>query len=229
VARLRWRDITFDEYGIGVHIHDTKENQVRYARCTWAREMLAGWKNVYLAELTPDAWVFLSSRKQAMNYAQVRQRVRMAAERAGLEKRVHLHLFRKSRATHLIQQNYQESVIKKMLWGNLGTQMFRTYVVLSEGDIDAEILGRAGIERRETPPDPLAPVPCPHCHTVCAAISRFCSECGQALSAGATQELETAKGIIWRNPETVLEIAAEVQRRLDAAALRAGDTAGQAA
>ena len=108
--------------------------------------MLAAWKNVYPAELTPDAWVFLSSRKEAMNYAQIRQRMKMAAERAGLEKRVHLHLFRKSRATHMIQQNYQESVIKKMLWGNLGTQMFRTYVVLSEADIDAEILGQAGIE-----------------------------------------------------------------------------------
>ena len=229
VARLRWRDVEFDDYGIRVHIHDTKENQVRYARCTWAREMLAAWKNVYPAELAPDAWVFLSSRKQAMNYAQIRQRVRMAAERAGLEKRVHLHLFRKSRATHLIQQNYQESVIKKMLWGNLGTQMFRTYVVLSEGDIDAEILGRAGIETRPAKPDPLAPVPCPHCHAVCAPTSRHCSDCGQALSAGAEEELDRAKEIIWRNAETVLEIAAEVQRRLEAKAHRAGETAGQTA
>ena len=161
VARLRWRDVEFDEYGIGVHIHDTKENQVRYARCTWAREMLAAWKNVYPAELTPDAWVFLSSRKEAMNYAQIRQRIKMAAERAGLEKRVHLHLFRKCRATHMIQQNYQESVIKKMLWGNLGTQMFETYVVLSEADIDAEILGQAGIERREAAAGPARPGPVP--------------------------------------------------------------------
>jgi len=86
VARLRWRDVEFDDFGIRVHIHDTKENQIRYARCTWAREMLAAWKNVYPADVTPDAWVFVSSHKEAMNYAQIRQRVKMAAERAGLDR-----------------------------------------------------------------------------------------------------------------------------------------------
>ena len=221
VARLRWRDVVFDDYGIGVHLHDTKENQMRYARCTWAREMLAAWKNIYPAELTPEAWVFLSSRKEAMNYAQIRQRVKMAAERAGLEKRVHLHLFRKSRATHLIQQNYQESVIKKMLWGNLGTQMFRTYVVLGESDIDAEILGHAGIDRREAAPDPLAPIPCPHCHTICAPTSRFCSSCGQALSANAGEELESAKGELWKDPESLIELAAKIRRMKESAAAAA--------
>ena len=229
VARLRWRDVEFDEYGIRVHIRDTKENRVRYARCTWAREMLAAWKNVYPAELTPDAWVFISSRKKAMNYDQIRQRIKMAAERAGLKKRVHLHLFRKSRATHMIQQNYQESVIKKMLWGNLATTMFRTYVVLSENDIDAEILGRAGIERRETQPDPLAPVPCPHCHAICAPISRFCSSCGQALSAEAAEELEGAKGILWQNPDLLIELAAEIRGRKEAATSPVGGAAGQPA
>ncbi len=229
VARLRWRDVEFDDYGFGVHINDTKENQVRYARCTWAREMLAAWRNNYPAELHPDAWVFLSSRKEPMNYDQIRQRIKMAAERAGLEKRVHLHLFRKSRATHMIQQNYQESVIKKMLWGNLNTSMFETYVVLSESDIDAEILSRAGIETRKPEPDPLAPVPCPHCHAICASISRFCSSCGQALSAEAGEELESAKDLIWRNPETVLEIAAEIQRRREGAAPPPSEIARQPA
>ena len=221
VARLRWRDVTFDDYGIGVHLHDTKENQMRYARCTWAREMLAAWKNVYPAELTPEAWVFISSKKEAMNYAQIRQRIKMAAERAGLEKRVHLHLFRKSRATHMIQQNFQESVIKKMLWGNLSTQMFETYVVLSEADIDAEILSHAGIERREAAPDPLAPIPCPHCHTICAPTSRFCSSCGQALSANAGEELESAKGELWKDPESLIELAATIRRMKESAAAAA--------
>ena len=229
VARLRWRDVEFDDYGIRVHIHDTKEGLIRYARCTWAREMLSAWKNIYPAELRPDGWVFLSSRKEAMNYDQIRQRVKMAAERAGLGKRVNLHLFRKSRATHMIQQNYQESVIKKMLWGNLNTSMFNTYVVLSEGDIDAEILGHAGIEARPAAPDPLAPVPCPHCHTICAPISRFCSSCGQALSAEVAEELEDAKDALWQNPELLIELAAQIRRRKEGVAPSFGETARQPA
>jgi site-specific recombinase XerD len=229
VARLRWRDVEFDKYGVRIYIHDTKVNQVRYARCTWAREMLAAWQSVYPLPVTPDAWVFLSSRKEAMNYDQIRQRVKMAADRADLGKRVHLHLFRKSRATHMIQRNFQESVIKKMLWGNLNTSMFETYVVLSEADIDAEVLGKAGIETREPEPDPLAPVPCPNCHAICAPVSRFCSSCGQALSVEAGEELEGAKDIIWRNPETVLESAAEIQRRREGAAPPPTETARQPA
>ncbi len=58
---------------------------------------------------------------------------RITAKRAGITKRVHPHLFRKSRITHLIQQNYQETVIKQMMWGNLAPDMFRTYAVLSQG------------------------------------------------------------------------------------------------
>ena len=173
--------------------------------------MLAAWKNIYPAELRPDARVFLSSRGEAMNYAQIRQRVKEAAKRAGLEKRVHLHLFRKSRATHLIQQDYQESVIKKMLWGNLGTQMFETYVVLSEADIDAEILGKAGIEQQPQKPDPLAPVPCPHCHAVCAPVSRFCSACGTALSPEAAEDLASARQTVWENPELLIEMAEQIR------------------
>ena len=107
--------------------------------------------------------------------------------------------------------------------------MFRTYVVLSEGDIDAEILGRAGIETRAATPDPLAPVPCPHCHAICAPISRFCSSCGQALSAEAAEELEGAKGILWQNPDLLIELAAEIRSRKEAATSPVGGAAGQPA
>lgn len=85
----------------------------------------------------------------------------------------------------------------------------------------------AGIETREPEPDPLAPVPCPNCHAICAPVSRFCSSCGQALSVDAAEELEDGKGIIWGNPETVLAIAPEVPQRVEAAASPPAETARQ--
>ena len=214
IARLRWRDVVFDEYGIRIHIHDTKKNRIRYARCTWAREMLAAWKNVYPLDVEPDGWVFVSTRKQAaMNYDQIRRRLVMAAERAGVTKRIHTHLFRKSRITHMIQQNFQESIIKQMMWGNLNTQEFRTYAVLCEADIDAEILDRAGIKRKADQVDPLAPRPCPQCHTVGGPGSRFCSICGQALTTEAAAEIADAKRTLWADPDMLIELAAEIRER----------------
>ncbi|HQJ87957.1 MAG TPA: site-specific integrase [Methanoregulaceae archaeon] len=214
IARLRWRDVVFDEYGIRVHIRDTKKNRIRYARCTWAREMLAAWKNVYPLEVVPDGWVFVSTRKQvAMNYAQIRQRIKVAAERAGITKRIHMHLFRKSRITHMIQQNFQESIIKQMMWGNLNTQEFRTYAVLCEADIDAEILDKAGIKQKADRIDPLAPRPCPQCHTIGGPGSRYCSICGQALTTEAAAEISDAKRTLWADPDMLIELAAEIRER----------------
>lgn len=213
IARLRWCDVVFDEYGVRVHIHDTKKNRIRYARCTWAREMLAAWKNVYPLEAVPDSLVFLSSRKDAMNYDQIRRRLVMAARRAGVTKRIHTHLFRKSRITHMIQQNFQESIIKQMMWGNLNTQEFRTYAVLCEADIDAEILDKAGIRRKADRVDPLAPRPCPQCHTVGGPGSRFCSACGQALTAEDATKLADAKQTIWGAPDMLIKLAADIRER----------------
>ena len=214
IARLRWRDVVFDEYGIRIHIHDTKKNRIRYARCTWAREMLAAWQNVYPLEVDPDGWVFVSTWKHAaMNYDQIRQRIKVAAKRSGIKKRIHAHLFRKSRITHMIQQNFQESIIKQMMWGNLNTQEFRTYAVLCEADIDAEILDKAGIKHKADRTDPLAPRPCPQCHTVGGPTSRFCSACGHALTPEAAAEIADAKRALWADPDMLIELAAEIRQR----------------
>ena len=87
------------------------------------------------------------------NTAHSPQIISRTAKKAGVEKRVTPHLFRKSRITSLIKQNYQESVIKQAMWGNLGTNMFKTYVVLSEQDIDAEFREKMGLEKKEIKED----------------------------------------------------------------------------
>ena len=177
--------------------------------------MPAAWKNVYPLEVVPDGWVFVSTRKQAaMNYDQIRRRLVMAARRAGVTKRIHTHLFRQSRITHMIQRNFQESIVKQMLWGTLNTQESRTYAVLCEADIGAEILDKAGIKQKADRIDPLAPRPCPQCHTIGEPGSRFCSICGQALTAAAAAaEIAEAKRTLWADPDMLIELAVEIRER----------------
>ena len=153
------------------------------------------------------------TRKEATNYDHIRRRLVIAAECAGATKRIPTHLFRKSRITHMIQQNFQDSIIKQMMWGTLNTQEFRIYAVLCGADIDVEILDRAGIKKKADQVDPLAPRPCPQCHTVGGPGSRFCSICGQALTAEAAGEIADAKRTLWADPDMLIELAAEIRER----------------
>jgi len=85
----------------------------------------------------------------------------------------------------MVSLNYQESVIKKSMWGNLKTDMFEVYVRLGEDDIDAEYLSKAGIVVKEDMVDEIKPRPCPNCHTVNAPTFDHCYKCGWALSSEA--------------------------------------------
>lgn len=85
----------------------------------------------------------------------------------------------------MVAQNYQESVIKQSMWGNLKTDMFETYVKLGEDDIDAEYLSKAGVVVKAEVTDELKPRPCPNCHEVNASTFDHCFKCGWPLSPEA--------------------------------------------
>jgi len=188
LCRLRWRDAQFDQYGVKLYITDTKTSKRRYSRLVTSREYLAAWKADYHpGEPTPDALVFQTFKGHPLDWVQATRVISRAVSRSGIEKRVHPHLFRKSRITHMIAQNYQESVIKESMWGNIGTGMFQTYVQLAERDIDAEFLARAGVVPKDESTPALLPRPCPECGNLAAPTAGWCSVCGTPLTPEAMQ------------------------------------------
>jgi len=209
LARLSWRDLIFDKYGVRCYITDTKTSKKRYARLTIAQQYLANWKND-TRDCSPDARVFVNLiTKKPIEYFTIVRLIERTVDRAGITKRVTPHLFRKSRITHMVAQNYQESVIKKSMWGNLSTDMFSTYVCLAEQDIDAEILDKAGIERKADTLNPLAPVPCPVCHHVNPPAVDWCNRCGTALSTEAKEAVRGVQEYVIAHPDTSAGFFAE--------------------
>jgi len=206
LVRLRWKDMVFDEYGVGVHIHDTKTQKIRYARLTSATEYLATWKNA-CPWAGPDDFLFPARHGTVLTHSACSKIFRLTAQAAGIQKKVRAHIFRKSRITHMIRENYQESVIKAAMWGNLNTQMFSTYVVLSEKDIDAEYLERTGVRTRgKEEKTELLPRPCSRCHTINAPTSDFCGKCGLPLTENAVDRLEQLRQDILNNPEGLIRL-----------------------
>lgn len=195
LGSITWRDVIFDEYGVKLYITDTKTSKRRYSRLTTSTESLAALKNHYPGTPEGEAFVFLNVNRKPMTYIGIYRTLQRLAKRAEIKKDVRPHLFRHSRITHMINQNYQESVIKKSLWGNLSTNMFKTYVSLSEADIDTEFLKRAGIKVSEKDPkdQPLRPRTCERCHTINSSISSYCNKCGLPLTEDALASLSDAE------------------------------------
>ncbi len=198
-----------------MYIDDRKTRKRRYIRLSMAREYLASHRNDYCGTPAGDALVFLTVTGAPMEYQALVRTLWRAAKQGGVTKKIKPHLFRKSRITHMISQNYQESVIKRAMWGNLDTTMMKTYMVQSENDIDAELLDKAGIRSKAEAGRPLGPVPCPRCHTINGPITTSCSQCGCPLVEGTTLELDEAVERIEESPlnQHALAQALETLRR----------------
>jgi site-specific recombinase XerD len=202
LAHIRWKDLAFEPpYGVRVYIPDTKNNQTRYVRLLMAASYLATWRND--SKMTgPDDMVFVSRQDTPLTYQNALVITKTLGERAGFEKRISPHLFRHSRITHLIQNNTQESIIKKMMWNNLDTKMFGVYVSLSDDDIDKELADKAGIRLKHVKPDiSLEPIQCQGCGELNGPTHQFCSQCGKPLTPEARANVEEVIAYAQAQPE----------------------------
>jgi site-specific recombinase XerD len=202
IGNLTWRQVKFTDWNATVNT-DHKTGIGRYVPLVMSREYLAEWRNNYPLPVTPDAHVFLSHRKRPFQYRGMAKRLRIIAKRAGVEKKVNPHLFRHSRITHMLQQGYSESVIKKLMWGNLDTDMLSTYGHLTDADIDDEIAAMAGVKppAAKEAAECLEPRQCPRCYTVNGPTVNFCGRCGLELTMQAVEDVRIAEEQAELTPE----------------------------
>lgn len=200
LANLKWGDIEFREWGAVVALTDFKANvpQKRHVPVIAYRQFLAEWQARYTAgEPTADKYVFVSpDTGEPIQYRAVTKALNRYAKAAGITKKASLHRIRHTRITHALQQGMTETIAKRAFWGNLSTNMIKTYAHLTDKDVEDSFLEMAGVERPDEAETQkkLEPVQCPICHTVNPPGSNFCSVCGQALnekSAKNAAEAET--------------------------------------
>jgi len=220
LGKLTWGQISFDKYGVVVNV-DEKTGKPRYVRLLAASPYLAKWKDDYPFDPIGDNLVFISHQKKAIAYNAMYRQVRRIAERTGIKKKVHPHIFRHTRITNLIEKGIPESVIKSMMWGSLTTDMFACYAHLSNRSIDDALLEQAGIKRieKEKRIDVLAPRQCSACRLINGPTARFCNQCGRALTEEAAVEQVTVIETLDKltptlSPEQLSEIATLVAQKL---------------
>lgn len=72
--------------------------------------------------------------------------VERASRKAGIQKRIYPHLFRHSRATHLLRLGMSEAQVKRLLGWAPGSTMLNRYAHLSDGDAYRGLLKAQGFD-----------------------------------------------------------------------------------
>jgi len=143
---MRIKNVKFDEYG-GVLIVNGKTG-MRRVRIVQSVKELKDWLYYHPFGTDPEAFVWANKQnlRAHVGYMAVLTMLRKVAKRCGMRKKIHPHLFRHSRATHLANK-LTESQMRVYFGWTGGSRMAAIYVHLSGRDVDKAILELNGVER----------------------------------------------------------------------------------
>lgn len=215
-ASLRWRDVTFTDWGCRIRTAG-KTGRIRIIPVIAYREVLAKWQSEH-PHPDPDEFVFLSNHNRPLRYASLVRTIRKFAVDAGIDRQFTPHDFRHSRITHALRDGLPETHAKKLFWGNLDSNMISTYAHLTEKDNESILLELAGVEMKEHKREPsLQPMQCDHCLFVNPPGARLCAQCGRSFCAEVEAEImdvQRAVDVILRDVDNPDVLALLLQARL---------------
>ena len=227
---LIWSDLKFTSWNVVVNTAG-KTGKPRYIPLVMARPYLAQWKNDYPGEIDPNRNVFVNlicknengtMKHLPITYVNLCYIIKTTAKKSGIQKKITPHLFRHSRITHLIQDGVQETFIKKMMWGNMTTNMFQTYAHIVNDDLDkcvAELNGISIDDEAETKKKKkcLHPVQCPICGTVNTSTAKFCCECSAPLKEDVKTDSDRRRAaveLLLSDEKNIVELLTYYQNKI---------------
>ncbi len=185
---LKVKHVKFDKYGAIIKV-DGKTGS-RAVRLIKSAVTLNAWLNAHPFKDDPEApfWPILTKQKygQALSYYSARQIVAKICERAHLEKRVYLNLFRHSEATETANFMTEAQMKLRHGWTN-ASKMPARYVHLVQSDVDRVILERYGLKNNEKP-ELKVPKKCPFCDQMNSPDVDRCEKCLKPLDLQAAME-----------------------------------------
>lgn len=185
---IQRKDVTFDKYGATIQVHGKTGG--RRIRIVQSVPQLSLWLDS-AHDKAPSSFVWQKRNGKMISTGKARQIIKEAAGRAGIGKRVYLHLFRHTRATHLADK-VSESVLKEHFGWEQSSKMTSIYVHLAGTRTDNAILKANGVHVEAGSQNvTLAPLDCPRCKEKNGATSQYCARCGAPMNEKIALDVDT--------------------------------------
>jgi site-specific recombinase XerD/ribosomal protein L40E len=198
--RLRIKDVVFDDLGAVLYVQQTKGGyRIRRIRIIEGSQFLRVYINQHPFKNDPESPLWITENKENKRLAKndLEMIVKRAAMRAGINKRVTVHVFRHSRATDLAKKGFNECQLREFFgWSRNSTEP-STYVHLASSHLDDALVKSAGLQINEGK-NQMKLKKCVRCGEINDASAVFCVRCG------------------WNLRENILTLLKEdIQARLD--------------
>ncbi|MFA5070919.1 MAG: site-specific integrase [Candidatus Pacearchaeota archaeon] len=187
---IKFKDVVFDQYGAVMNV--TGKTGPRRVRLVISAPYLQDYINKHWdnQNINGFVWTKLTGDRSLLGYSRLTELIKRTAERAGIKKRIHAHLFRHSRATFLANK-LTEAQMKQYLGWTQSSKMAAVYVHMSGRDTEDAILSMNGLklQEKENQIEELKPKLCVRCNKQRAATERFCPECGLILDEDEARKI----------------------------------------
>lgn len=196
LGSLRIKNIEFNQFGAILFLSKTSQsNKTTVAKgipITWSTGFLNQWLAMHPDRENPEAplWVNLKGRDRgkAMSYNTIRKALKDVADRAGIKKRIHPHLFRHTAITGWILEKFSEQEIKHRAgWSKSNRRMFEVYGNFTDHEMNTSIYAHYGLE---TAQKTTKLERCPRCHVVLVSDARVCHQCALILDGNVATQVQ---------------------------------------
>ena len=198
IMDLKLEDVKFDEYGAVLYVNGkTGSRPIRVVKST---NDLKQWINSHPFKNNNSNALFCC--RSGRNYGgfigttAAWEMIKKIAKRAGIEKQIHPHMFRHTRATDL-SRVLSDREMKIFFGWSANSSMPGVYSHLNAKDVDDKILFING----EKPKDELKPMnlptfTCYRCQEVNNVSNKFCQKCYSPLDVKSIEQVEQLKTYI---------------------------------
>jgi len=209
VLGLRIGDVELDRLGAVIIV--SGKTGTRRIRLIESVPDLQRWLAVHPERNSPDAWLWPSRRGGCLSVEFFNYVLKSAAVKARINKRIHPHLLRHTRATHLAKV-FTEDQLRVYFGWTRNSHIPARYVHLSGRDVDGTLARHYGLSSGD------GGTPCPRCGFINHGGGLYCSRCSAVLSeaeAFRVEELEAKKEELVRKVvEKLIEKAPDLLERI---------------
>ncbi len=187
IGTMKVKHVAFEEHGARLTVNG--KTGTRKILVITSAPYLQEWINSHPHNQIHDSPLWYNKSNEFLCYNRITAILKRAAKNAGINKRVHPHLLRHSRATQLANI-MSDSQLKNYLGWTQSSKMAGIYVHMSGKDTDDAILRVNNMNRViEIKESKLKPISCSRCKTSNPSTNRFCNICGFVLDPLNAQEI----------------------------------------